>query len=165
MKPLVGIGYDVHRLVENRKLIICGVEIPHSHGLLGHSDADVAIHALIDAILGAAAMGDIGTLFPDTDNKYKDIDSRILLRTAIEKIKAEGFEFGNADITIVAQAPKMKPYIDQMRENLAQDINCDLKNISVKATTTEHLGFTGREEGISAFATALIFLREKTNES
>lgn len=152
----VGFGYDVHQLVEGRKLIVCGVEIPHTKGLLGHSDADVAIHALIDAILGAAAIGDIGTLFPDTDSKFKDIDSKILLRETLKKLNGSGYKFGNADITIVAQEPKMKPYIPEMRETLAKEIGCDITAISVKATTTEHLGFTGRKEGIAAYAVALV---------
>ena len=157
MLPRVGFGYDVHRLAEDRRLIICGVEIPHSRGLLGHSDADVAIHALVDALLGSAGAGDIGTLFPDTDAQFKDIDSRILLRRAMERVREMGFSFGNADITIVAQEPKMKPYIPQMRVNLASDLDCDIADISVKATTEEHLGFTGRREGIAAYAVTLIF--------
>lgn len=156
MKQRVGFGYDVHQLVEGRKLIVCGVEIPHSKGLLGHSDADVAIHALIDALLGAAALGDIGALFPDTDAKYKDISSLILLERTIGKLKENGFRIGNADITIVAQEPKMKPYIPAMRETLASKTGCDIEDISVKATTTEHLGFEGRKEGISSYAVALI---------
>lgn len=155
--PRIGLGYDVHQLAEGRKLIVCGVEIPHSKGLLGHSDADVAIHALIDAMLGAASLGDIGTLFPDTDEKYKDIDSRILLRKAYQQLLDNGFSFGNADITIVAQQPKMKPYIPEMKRNLATDLNCEENAVSVKATTTEHLGFTGRKEGIAAYAVAMIF--------
>lgn len=157
MKPRVGFGYDVHQLAEGRKLIIGGVEIPYIKGLLGHSDADVAIHALIDALLGAANLGDIGTLFPDTDMKYKDIDSRILLRRAMERLTEEGYEFGNADISIVAQEPKMKPHIPMMREILAKDMNCPQNDISIKATTTEHLGFTGRKEGIAAYASVIIF--------
>lgn len=156
MKPRIGLGYDVHQLSENRKLIICGVDIPYERGLLGHSDADVAIHALIDALLGAANLGDIGTLFPDTDMKYKDIDSRILLRRAMERISEKGYEFGNADITIIAQEPKMKPYIPVMRDNLASDLKCDYDDISIKATTTEYLGFAGRKEGIAAYAVALL---------
>lgn len=156
MKPRIGFGYDVHQLSENRKLIICGVDIPYEKGLLGHSDADVAIHALVDALLGAANLGDIGTLFPDTDMKYKDIDSRILLRKAMERISEKGYGFGNADITITAQEPKMKPHIPAMRMNLASDLNCDPDDISLKATTTEHLGFAGRKEGIAAYAVALL---------
>lgn len=156
MIPRIGFGYDVHRLTEGRKLILCGVEIPHTKGLLGHSDADVAIHALIDALLGASAMGDIGSLFPDTDMKFKDIDSRILLRETYSRLRKEGYEIGNVDITIVAQTPKMKPYIAAMTENIASDLQCDPGKVSVKATTTEHLGFAGRSEGIAAYAVALI---------
>lgn len=156
----VGFGYDVHQLATDRKLIICGVEIPYEKGLLGHSDADVGIHALIDALLGAAALGDIGTLFPDTDMKYKDIDSRKLLRRTRERLAESGYEIGNADVTIVAQEPKVKPYISAMREILAADLECDEGQISVKATTTEHLGFTGRKEGIAAYAVAAIRQRD-----
>ena len=156
----VGFGYDVHQLAEGRRLIVCGVEIPHSRGLLGHSDADVAIHALIDAILGAANLGDIGTLFPDTDMKYKDIDSRLLLKEAMRKVAEAGYRLGNADITIVAQEPKMKPYIPEMKANLTADIECDANAISIKATTEEHLGFTGRKEGIAAYAIVSITTRE-----
>ena len=157
MIPRIGFGYDVHRLAEGRRLIVCGVNIPHNKGLLGHSDADVAIHALIDALLGAANIGDIGTLFPDTDSKYKDIDSRILLREAMGRIREKGYELGNADITIVAQEPKMRPFIPAMKETLATVLECGEDKVSVKATTTEHLGFTGRKEGIAAYATALIY--------
>lgn len=156
MIPRIGFGYDVHQLAENRRLIICGVEIPHTKGLAGHSDADVAIHALIDALLGAANLGDIGALFPDTDLKYKDIDSRKLLRATIAKLKEKQYTVGNVDITIVAQEPKMKPYIPEMKSNIAADIECGTEDVSVKATTEEHLGFTGRKEGIAAYAVALI---------
>lgn len=152
----VGFGYDVHKLTEGRKCIICGVEIPHEKGLLGHSDADVAIHALCDAILGAAALGDIGRLFPDTAEEFKNIDSRILLRRVMVYIKEHGFSVGNADITIAAQKPKMMPYIEQMRENMADDLGVDKSRVNVKATTTERLGFEGREEGISAYAVVLL---------
>ena len=154
--PRIGFGYDVHQLVEGRKLIVCGVDIPHSRGLLGHSDADVAIHALIDALLGAAGLGDIGSLFPDTDSRYKDIDSRILLRSAMDRIIDAGFQLGNTDITIVAQEPKMKSYIPEMKRNLSADMKCGENAVSIKATTTEHLGFEGRKEGISAYAVALL---------
>ena len=157
MTPRIGFGYDVHRLAEDRRLIVCGVEIPHSRGLLGHSDADVGIHALIDALLGAAALGDIGALFPDTDIKYKDIDSRILLRKAVERLSEAGYTIGNVDVTIVAQAPRMRPYIERMRETLAADMGVEIGFVSVKATTTERLGFTGREEGIAATAAVLIW--------
>lgn len=156
MKPRIGFGYDVHQFSEDRKLIVCGVEIPHEKGLLGHSDADVGIHALIDAILGAANLGDIGTLFPDNNSEFKDIDSRILLRNVMHLIKRSGFELGNADITIVAQEPKMKPYIELMKQKLSEDMDCSFQDISIKATTTEHLGFTGRKEGIAAYAAALL---------
>ncbi len=152
----IGFGYDVHKLVEGRKCIICGVDVPHTKGLLGHSDADVAIHALCDALLGAAAMGDIGRLFPDTSAEFKDIDSRILLRTVVEKLHSAGFSVGNVDITIAAQKPKLMPYIETMRENMASDLGVDVSFVNVKATTTEKLGFEGREEGISAYAVALI---------
>jgi 2-C-methyl-D-erythritol 2,4-cyclodiphosphate synthase len=152
----VGFGYDVHKLTEGRRCVICGVDIPHTKGLLGHSDADVAIHALCDALLGAAAMGDIGRLFPDTAAEFKDIDSRILLRTVVKKLHEAGFSVGNADITIAAQKPKLMPYIDQMRDNMASDLEVAPDCVNVKATTTEKLGFEGREEGISAYAVALI---------
>lgn len=156
MIPRIGFGYDVHQLADSRKLIICGLEIPYEKGLLGHSDADVAIHALIDALLGAANIGDIGTLFPDTDNQYKDIDSRILLKATMERLEEKGYAFGNADITIVAQEPKLKPFIPEMKKTLATVMKCDGDQISIKATTTEHLGFTGRKEGIAAYAVALV---------
>lgn len=152
----IGQGYDVHCLVEGRDLIVCGVNIPHTHGLLGHSDADVAIHALCDALIGALALGDIGALFPDSDPAYKGIDSRKLLRNVVSRIHAEGFGIVNVDITIVAQAPKMRPYINQMRQNMADDLGIDISRVSVKATTTEHLGFEGRKEGISSSAVALL---------
>lgn len=156
MELRIGQGFDVHRLVEGRKLIVCGVEIPYNLGLLGHSDADVAIHALCDALLGAAAMGDIGALFPDNDPKYEGADSRVLLRHVVRLLSDAGYSIGNADITIIAQAPKMRPYIDAMREVMAQDMSVAVDAVSVKATTTERLGFTGRGEGIAAQAVALI---------
>ena len=152
----IGQGYDVHRLVEGRKCIICGVEIPSEKGLLGHSDADVALHALSDALLGAAALGDIGKHFPDTDPKYEGADSRVLLRRVYALIKEKGYRAVNADITIIAQKPKMLPYIEKMRQNVADDLETSVENINVKATTTEKLGFEGREEGISATAVVLI---------
>ena len=152
----IGFGYDVHKLTEGRKCIICGVTVPHTKGLLGHSDADVAIHALCDALLGAAAMGDIGRLFPDTSAEFKDIDSRILLREVVKKLNEAGHTVGNVDITIAAQKPKLMPYIDMMRDNMASDLGIDKSFVNVKATTTEKLGFEGREEGISAYAVALI---------
>ncbi|MDE6120296.1 MAG: 2-C-methyl-D-erythritol 2,4-cyclodiphosphate synthase [Muribaculaceae bacterium] len=152
----IGNGFDVHRLVEGRKCIICGVDIPHSMGLLGHSDADVALHALADALLGAAALGDIGLHFPDSDPRWKGADSRMLLRHVAGIIAEKGFVPVNVDITIIAQAPKMLPHIRQMRQNVADDLALPLDCVSVKATTTEHLGFTGRAEGIAAQASALI---------
>lgn len=152
----IGNGFDVHRLVEGRRCIVCGVEIPYERGLLGHSDADVALHALTDAILGAAAMEDIGAHFPDTDPQWEGADSRQLLRGALDLIKAKGLFPVNVDITIIAQAPKMLPYIGQMRENVAEDLGLPLECVSVKATTTERLGFTGRGEGIAAQAVALL---------
>ena len=152
----IGNGFDVHRLVEGRPCIICGVDIPFELGLLGHSDADVALHALADALLGAAALGDIGKHFPDTDPRWKGADSRMLLRRVVEILAGEGFRPCNADITIMAQHPKMLPHIEAMRANVAADLAIDLGRVSVKATTTEKLGFTGRKEGIAAMATALV---------
>ena len=147
-----GTGYDVHRLVEERKLILCGVEIPYEKGLLGHSDADVALHALMDAMLGACAMGDIGKLFPDSDNAYKGISSMLLLEKTYEKITEKGFSVTSADVTIVCQRPKLAPYIEKMRENIAFALHLPVDRISVKATTTEKLGFEGEGLGISAQA-------------
>jgi 2-C-methyl-D-erythritol 2,4-cyclodiphosphate synthase len=153
----IGNGFDVHRLVEGRKLILCGVEIPYEKGLLGHSDADVALHALADALLGAAALRDIGYHFPDSDPKYKGADSRILLRETLRIIREQrNLHPVNVDITIIAQAPKLLPYIPQMIANVAADLNLPLDCVSVKATTTERLGYTGRGEGIAAQATALL---------
>lgn len=152
----IGQGYDVHILTEGRDLIICGVKIPYEKGLLGHSDADVALHALSDALLGAAALGDIGRHFPDNDERYKGADSRMLLREVVRKISDKGFTVENVDVTIVAQKPKMSPYIDKMRENIADDLKISVDCVNVKATTTEKLGFEGRGEGISAMAVALL---------
>lgn len=152
----IGQGYDVHKLVEDRDLWICGVKIPHSHGLLGHSDADVATHALCDALLGALALGDIGKHFPDTDPRYKGIDSKILLCHVIKLIRDNGYELVNCDITICAEAPKFRPYIDEMRQTLANVMDTEADRVSVKATTTEKLGFTGRREGIAAMAVCLL---------
>ena len=152
----IGFGYDVHKLTEGRDCILCGVNIPHDKGLLGHSDADVAIHALCDALLGAAALGDIGRLFPDTSEEYKGIDSRILLREVVRRIHAEGYQLENADITIAAQKPKLLPHIAQMRGNMAADLETDISCVNIKGTTTEKLGFEGREEGISAYAVVLL---------
>lgn len=153
----VGNGFDVHRLVEGRRCIVCGVDIPYSLGLLGHSDADVAIHALCDALLGAAAKGDIGHLFPDTDQKWEGADSRVLLREVCAVLAQDGWSVGNVDVTIIAQAPKMMPHIPKMRANLASDLGIAADAVSVKATTTERLGFTGRGEGIAAQANCLIY--------
>ena len=152
----IGEGYDVHRLTEGRRLILGGVEIPYEKGLLGHSDADALLHALMDAMLGALALGDIGKHFPDTDPQYKGIDSRELLRHTVALIKEKGWQLGNADMTIIAQAPKMAPHIQTMRENIAADLDTDIDNISVKATTEEKLGFTGAGEGIAARAVVLL---------
>ena len=152
----IGTGYDVHKLAEGRKLIIGGVEIPYEKGLLGHSDADVLVHAVMDALLGAAALGDIGKHFPDSDPKYKGADSLMLMREVRRILSENGFEVGNVDATIIAQAPKMSPHIVTMRRNIADALGIDLSQVSVKATTEERLGFTGRGEGISAQAVALI---------
>ncbi len=152
----IGHGYDVHKLIEGRRLIVGGVEIPHTMGLLGHSDADVLLHAISDALLGACAMGDIGKLFPDTDDRWECADSLVLLREVVKKINENGFYIENIDSTLIAQKPKMSPYIEQMRANIADACGVDISAVSVKATTEEKLGFTGREEGISAHAVALI---------
>ena len=152
----IGNGFDVHRLVEGRRCIICGVDIPYDRGLLGHSDADVALHALSDALLGAAALGDIGLHFPDTDPRWEGADSRALLREVVAILSREGYAPVNVDVTIIAQAPKMLPFIGQMRGNVASDLGLPVDCVSIKATTTERLGFTGRGEGIAAQATALI---------
>ena len=151
----IGHGYDVHKLIEGRRLIVGGVEIPHTMGLLGHSDADVLLHAISDALLGACAM-DIGKLFPDTDDRWEGADSLVLLREVVKKINENGFYIENIDSTLIAQKPKMSPYIEQMRANIADACGVDISAVSVKATTEERLGFTGREEGISAHAVALI---------
>ncbi len=152
----IGHGYDVHKLVEDRKLIVGGVEIEHDKGLLGHSDADVLLHAVSDSLLGAAAMGDIGCLFPDNDDKYKGADSLLLLKEVVKVLKKEGYHVGNIDATLIAQKPKMRPYIDIMRENIANACDISVEFVSVKATTEEKLGFTGREEGISAHSVCII---------
>lgn len=155
----IGQGFDVHRLVEGRELWICGIKIEHTHGLLGHSDADVAIHALCDAILGALSLRDIGYQFPDTDPAFEGIDSKVLLARVCEMIWERGYEVSNADITIMAEAPKFKPYIDAMCETLAEIMEIDRCNVSVKATTTEGLGFTGRQEGIATNAVVLLMTK------
>ena len=152
----IGHGYDVHRLVSGRDLILGGEKIPHSLGLDGHSDADVLLHAVMDALLGAAALRDIGWHFPDTDMRYKGADSRMLLRTVREKIHAAGYRVGNVDVTLIAQKPKLKEYIPKMMENIAQDLLVSLSQVNVKATTEEQLGFTGREEGIACHAVCLL---------
>jgi 2-C-methyl-D-erythritol 2,4-cyclodiphosphate synthase len=152
----VGTGFDVHQLVAGRALIIGGVTIPYERGLLGHSDADVLLHAIADALLGAAALGDIGKHFPDNDPTYKGADSRVLLRSVVQRVRESGWQVGNVDATIIAQAPKMAPHIATMRSNIASDCGVVIDCVSVKATTTEQLGFTGRGEGIAAQATALL---------
>ncbi len=152
----IGFGYDVHRLVPGRRCVLCGVEIPSELGLLGHSDADAAAHALIDALLGAAALGDIGRLYPDTDEAYKDVDSMVLLRDTVARVRAAGYEIGNADITIVAQAPRIAPYVEDMRRCLAENMGVDVSRVSVKGKTEEGLGFTGTKQGIAVHAAALI---------
>lgn len=152
----IGQGYDVHRLVSGRRLVVGGVEIPHETGLLGHSDADVLLHAISDALLGAAAMGDIGCLFPDNDSRFKDADSLVLLSAVAEKLKKSGFSIVNIDCTLIAQKPKMRPYIDEMRANIARACGISVEFVSVKATTEEGLGFSGREEGMAAQAICLI---------
>ena len=153
----IGHGYDVHRLVECRDLIIGGVNIPHHLGLLGHSDADVLLHAISDSLLGACALGDIGTHFPDTDEQYKNADSLVLLACVKEIINNAGYEVGNVDATVIAQAPKLAPFIPQMRLNIARALEVELDSVSIKATTEEHLGFTGEEKGIAAHAVCLVY--------
>ena len=152
----IGNGYDVHKLTENRKLILGGVEIPYEKGLLGHSDADVLIHAIMDALLGACAMGDIGKLFPDSSAEFKDISSIVLLKMVNDVLKEENYGIINIDSIIVAQAPKLAQYIDTMRKNIADALETDVENISVKATTSEKLGFEGRGEGIASYAVCLV---------
>lgn len=152
----IGHGYDVHKLAEGRKLILGGVEIPFTRGLLGHSDADVLTHALMDALLGACALGDIGHLFPDSDPAYAGADSLKLLDSVVELLEEKGFQVGNVDVTVIAQAPKLAPYVVEMRQNIARRLKVDLDRVSVKATTEEHLGFTGRGEGIAAQAVCLV---------
>ena len=149
-----GMGYDVHRLVEGRKLILGGVDVPYEKGLLGHSDADVLLHVISDALLGAAALGDIGTHFPDTDERFKGADSGKLLEEVVRLVRAEGYTIGNVDATIVAQAPKLLPHIPRMRENIARLLGVAVGDVNVKATTEERLGFTGSGEGMSAYAVA-----------
>lgn len=152
----IGIGYDVHKLVEDRELIVGGVNIPHNKGLLGHSDADVLLHAIMDSILGALAKGDIGKYFPDTSDEFKNIDSKILLQKVYDVMEEEGYKIGNIDATIIAQAPKFSPHIDEMVNIISKILKTDISNVNVKATTEEKLGFTGRKEGISAQAVCII---------
>ena len=156
MTPRIGYGYDVHRLTEGRPLVLGGVTIPWEKGLLGHSDADVMLHALMDALLGAAALGDIGHLFPDSDQRYRGIDSRKLLRRVAVLLEQEGYAVGNVDVTLVAQRPKIAPYIEAMRTNIAADLGISVTKVSVKATTEEGLGFTGTGQGMAAHAVALL---------
>ncbi|MFY1026161.1 2-C-methyl-D-erythritol 2,4-cyclodiphosphate synthase [Actinobacillus seminis] len=156
----IGHGFDVHAFGGEGPIVIGGVKIPYAQGLLAHSDGDVALHALTDALLGAAALGDIGKLFPDTDMQYKGADSRGLLREAFAQVTAQGYLVGNVDVTIIAQAPKMRSYIDEMRVLIAQDLQCDMTQVNVKATTTEKLGFTGRGEGIACEAVALLVKKQ-----
>jgi len=156
----IGQGYDSHRLVEGRKLILGGVEIPHERGLLGHSDADALLHAITDAILGAAALGDIGRHFPDTAEEFRGADSRVLLREAAKRVRATGYDIGNVDCTIIAERPKMAPHIATMAANIAADLGVPVGNVNVKAKTNEKLGYLGREEGINAEAVALLVLRQ-----
>ncbi len=153
----IGIGYDVHKLVENRKLIIGGATIPHEKGLDGHSAADVLVDGTMDSLLGALAMGDIGKFFPDTDMKYKDVDSMLLLKEVASFIDEKGYKIGNIDSVIIAQQPKMAHFIDSMRVRIAQVLEIDVEQVGVKATTTEHLGFEGRKEGISSSSVAILF--------
>ena len=152
----VGCGYDVHKLAVDRKLILCGVEIPYESGLLGHSDADVALHALMDALLGAAGLGDIGRHFPDTDMKFKDADSMLLLRQVVGLLQKHGWQINNADVTIMAQRPKLAPHIEQMAANIAREMRIERSAVNVKATTTEKLGFVGRGEGMASEAVVSI---------
>jgi len=156
LETRIGKGFDVHRLVEDRALILGGIDIPYEKGLLGHSDADVLLHALIDAILGAASMGDIGRLFPDTDPAYKDASSLVLLERAWNAVKYRGYDFVNADITVICERPKLAPYVDKMEDNICNVLNISRERINIKATTTEKLGFTGRGEGIAAEAVCIL---------
>lgn len=156
-KVRIGYGYDVHRFQEGRKLILGGVEIPHDEGLLGHSDADVLLHAITDALLGSLALGDIGAHFPDTDPSYKNADSRKLLRDSYQLVKDKGYRISNIDATIIAEQPKLRPYIDEIRKSIAKELACAVEDVSVKATTSEKMGFAGREEGMIAQVAVLIF--------
>ena len=160
MKVRIGNGFDAHALVEGRKLVLGGVAIPCSRGLAGHSDADVLLHAIADALLGALALGDLGSHFPDSDARWKDADSRVLLRHVLTLVQQRGYMVGNVDATVIAQSPRLSPFISRMRASIAEDLACDEDCISVKATTTEQLGFTGREEGIAAMASVLVIALE-----
>jgi len=160
MKYRTGIGFDVHAFAEDRKLIIGGVEIDYEKGLAGHSDADVLLHSITDALLGSLALGDLGKHFPDSDQKYKDADSKILLKHSYNLIKEKGYKIGNIDAVVTAQKPKLSPYIDDMRKIISKLLETEIVNVSVKATTTEKLGFVGREEGVAAFSTVLVFKSE-----
>ena len=160
MKYRTGIGFDVHAFAEDRKLIIGGVEIDYEKGLAGHSDADVLLHSITDALLGSLALGDLGKHFPDSDNKYKDADSKILLKHSYNLIKGKRYKIGNIDAVVTAQKPKLSPYIDDMRMVISKLLDTEIENVSVKATTTEKLGFIGREEGVAAFSTVLVFKSE-----
>jgi len=164
MTMRIGTGYDVHALAEGRPLVLGGVTIPHPRGLAGHSDADVLLHAISDALLGALALGDIGAHFPDTDPRWKGADSRVLLRHIAALVGGRGYEIGNVDATIIAQAPKVAPHIAAMRANIAADLRCAVEDVSVKATTTERLGFAGREEGIAVEAVVLLQLRAPNSQ-
>jgi 2-C-methyl-D-erythritol 2,4-cyclodiphosphate synthase len=152
----IGQGFDVHAYQAGGTLVLGGVRIPHSHGLVAHSDGDVLLHALCDALLGAAALGDIGGHFPDSDARYADIDSRKLVRAVLEQVHAQGFQVSNTDLTLVAQSPRLAPYLGSMQKHIAEDLQVDRGSVNVKATTTEHLGFTGRGEGVAAFAVVLL---------
>lgn len=154
MQFRIGSGFDVHKFAENRKLIICGIEVPYEKGLLGHSDADVALHALMDALLGAAALGDIGRHFPDTDERFKGADSTVLTKHVVQLLQEKSWQINNVDITVIAQKPKLAPYIAAMKSKVAEVLGIDEERVNVKATTTEQLGFTGRGEGIAAEAVA-----------
>jgi 2-C-methyl-D-erythritol 2,4-cyclodiphosphate synthase len=160
MEFRTGFGIDVHKLAENRKLIIGGVEIPHEKGLLGHSDADILLHAIADALLGSLALGDIGMLFPDTDEENKDLDSRIILKKVYDLVKENGYKIGNIDAMITAQKPKLSSYFPRMKEEISNVLECSADQVSVKATTTEKLGFIGREEGITAYASVLVIKKD-----
>ena len=160
MKYRTGIGFDVHAFADDRKLIIGGVEIPYDKGLAGHSDADVLLHSITDALLGSLALGDLGNHFPDTDQKYKDADSKVLLRDAYNLIKEKGYKIGNIDAVVSAQKPKLSPFIDDIRKVISKLLDTEIENVSIKATTTERLGFVGREEGIAAFSTVLVLKSE-----